>query len=402
MTRLSAGASPSRSLPCSEVRIVSPNFSGLDSQADDEFLTQGPAEAGRTGGSNSAESLISRRVERTTSYRAARSAVPRTIVPTTASSILTGRGCCLDRRAMIEKFSVSEVTTLHASFEEDMQLRVAAGIGGMGIWEAKLPTGLDPSSIASFYQTGLRATLCLPVVTSIFPTPTSPEPSDPTERVNLICASVRRLAPFDPVAVVCQTGDAEGPDSDARNHVVRGLRRIVREAANASHRPITVAIEPSNAAAGGPWSIVHSISESVALIDEVNEPNLGIVLDLWHTGVSSLLLGDIHNSVEHIVGVQLSDRRDPTRSWCDRVRPGAGTLDIRETIEALTASGYRGWYDLEIYSDDGTFGTEFADSLWNRPAVDLLAESKQWFRTIWQSQTLRATDADVGDPDPKL
>ena len=60
-----------------------------------------------------------------------------------------------------------------------------------------------------------------------------------------------------------------------------------------------------------------------------------------------------------------------TRSWCDRVLPGDGVADVPALIGALDAAGWDGLYDLEIFSDNGTFGTHHPDSLWDVPAAEL-------------------------------
>ena len=40
-------------------------------------------------------------------------------------------------------------------------------------------------------------------------------------------------------------------------------------------------------------------------------------------------------------------------------------------MRALEAGGYGGWYDVEVMSDDGTFGEAFPDSLWALPVDEI-------------------------------
>jgi sugar phosphate isomerase/epimerase len=40
-------------------------------------------------------------------------------------------------------------------------------------------------------------------------------------------------------------------------------------------------------------------------------------------------------------------------------------------LRALDAAGWRGFYDLELFSDDGTFGTNHEGSFWAVPAEAL-------------------------------
>ena len=42
-------------------------------------------------------------------------------------------------------------------------------------------------------------------------------------------------------------------------------------------------------------------------------------------------------------------RRNPTRSWKDRVLPGDGVIDLPAILGALEAGGFDGWFDMEIF-----------------------------------------------------
>ena len=42
-------------------------------------------------------------------------------------------------------------------------------------------------------------------------------------------------------------------------------------------------------------------------------------------------------------------------------------------LRALEAAGYEGWYDLEVLSDNGMFGNNYPDSLWQVPPVQLVS-----------------------------
>jgi sugar phosphate isomerase/epimerase len=78
-------------------------------------------------------------------------------------------------------FSVSEITTFHQTFEEDLATYREAGVQGIGIWEFKLPEGQDADSAAKLRESGLEATTCIPGTLSIYPVP-FPGPVDPEER----------------------------------------------------------------------------------------------------------------------------------------------------------------------------------------------------------------------------
>jgi sugar phosphate isomerase/epimerase len=73
----------------------------------------------------------------------------------------------------------------------------------------------------------------------------------------------------------------------------------------------------------------------------------------------------------------------PTRGFADRALPGDGAADVPEILRALDAVGWDGLYDIEIFSDDGTFGDEYPDSFWAAPAEETLARATAAFERCW-------------------
>ena len=91
------------------------------------------------------------------------------------------------------KLSLSEISTIEASFEDDVEAYAPAGFDGIGIWEFKLPED-DEENIALLSSAGLEVATCIPEVPSILPLrlPGMEGPADPRERIDLLCASMRR------------------------------------------------------------------------------------------------------------------------------------------------------------------------------------------------------------------
>ncbi|HEX6489776.1 MAG TPA: hypothetical protein VF002_00210, partial [Gaiellaceae bacterium] len=92
--------------------------------------------------------------------------------------------------------SICEYTTVAASFEEDLDAYASAGAEGIGICEFKL--GDEEAALTRLHESGLRATHCVPAVPSILPLPLLAGPEEPAERIEAICRSLHRLAPFEP------------------------------------------------------------------------------------------------------------------------------------------------------------------------------------------------------------
>jgi sugar phosphate isomerase/epimerase len=256
------------------------------------------------------------------------------------------------------RLSICEFTTLTATFEEDVAAYRAAGVSGIGVCELKL----GDESAQQLRESGLQATHCIPSVPSILPLPLMEGPDDPAQRVEALCASVRRLAALDPVCIVFLTGPG-----DARDVVREGVRAV----ADAGQRAgVPVALEPVHPSQAEVFSFVHTIPDALELVG--SDP-VGIMLDLWHISDPEAIA--LH--ADSIAGVHVSDRREPTRSHFDRVLPGDGVLDLAAAFRALDGAGYDGWYDVEIFSDNGVFGDAFPDSLWDVDAAELARRARE-------------------------
>jgi sugar phosphate isomerase/epimerase len=256
------------------------------------------------------------------------------------------------------RVSVSQITTFRSGFADDVRAYAAAGLDGIGVWELKLPEGGDAQALEQLAASGLDAASAVPAIPSILPLPLLGGPDDPAERVEAICASLERLAPFGPSGVVCLTGTGEGRDPDeARATVVEGLRTIAGEA---SRLGLRIALEPYQREGGRLWTIASSIPEAVSLIEDAGDPTaLGIQFDVWHLWSTETLFDDIAAESDRFVGVHVCDWREPTRGWADRALPGDGAAGGPEILRALDAAGWDGLYDIEIFSDDGSFGSEY-------------------------------------------
>jgi sugar phosphate isomerase/epimerase len=271
-------------------------------------------------------------------------------------------------------FSISQITTLPASFEDDLRAYRDAGAEGIGLWEFKLREGEDDALLAALRESGLASTNAVPAVPSITALP-MPGPEDPAERVEAYCAGLRRLAPFEPSAVVLLTGP--GP----RDVVVDGLRTIAAEARTLG---LTIGLEPYSRHDGDDWTIVHTIADAVQLIDEAGVgDSVGILFDSWHLWDSDLE-ADLDAHRDRIVGVHVGDVRRPTRSSADRLLPGDGVADVPRILGLLDRAGWDGFYDLEIFSDNGAFGTALPDSLWEVPADELAQRGRAAFFDCWE------------------
>jgi sugar phosphate isomerase/epimerase len=275
---------------------------------------------------------------------------------------------------MTPRLSISQITTVGAPFAEDVAAYEAAGAEGIGIWEMKLGDD-DARDLGLVRDAGLTVTHCVPEVPSILPLPLMDGPLEADERIAAICASVRRLALFDPVCVLFLTGPG-GP----RETVVDGIRRIAEAGREAGVR---VALEPVQREYAEYWTIVSDIGQALELLAEAEADDMGVLVDTWHLWNSPTLLDDLRADVDRIAGVHVADWREPTRNTSDRAFPGEGVADVASILRTLDEAGYAGWYDVEIFSDAEE------DSLWALPADEAARRARASFDTVWNAATGR-------------
>ncbi len=249
------------------------------------------------------------------------------------------------------RLSLSEISTVGASFEEDVAAYSAAGFTGIGIWEMKLPAD-DAANLALVGAAGLAVANCVPAVPSILPLglPGMEGPPDVGERVAAICATMHRLAAYDPESVLCLTGPiGELDEGEARGLVAEGLREI---AAAARAAGIRFGLEPAAPHQHDTVSFVNSLADALDLLDAAGLPDVGIMADtynFWHEEP-----GDLAAVADRVTGLHVADEpREPGRP--DRVLPGEGGTRSAEHIAALREAGWDGFLDVEIFSTPDLF-----------------------------------------------
>lgn len=277
-------------------------------------------------------------------------------------------------------FSISDVTTFTATFEEDLAAYRAAGVDGIGIWEYKLAKGQDARNIDALRASGLTATICVPETPCVVPDAYFREPRDPVARRKALCSSIRRFAAFNPVGVMVLSGAPGDDPAQTRRVVVEGLKAAADTAGEVG---VTLGFEAIRKSAG---SLISTVPETLDLLEDVGAPNIKIIFDTWHFWDLPDILDGLRKLANRFVCIQVNDRREPPRSWADRLLPGDGSLDLPAFFGTLDSAGFKGWYDLEIFSDNGMWGDAYPDSLYNLRPSEMANRAAASFRAAWDKR----------------
>ena len=265
------------------------------------------------------------------------------------------------------KLSVSQVTTLHWSFAEDVANYAAAGIDGIGVFRDKLDRFGTERGVETLLESPLGVSNLVDTSFLI-----QPAWAQVQLMVQDILARIELARRIRTDCVVVLTGEPAGffmSEDLARQFAVQAMKEVAPAAEAAG---IKLALEPISARYPG-YSFLHSIPDALCIIDAVGSPNLGIVFDLDHLHESPDLFADIQRAAGRIFCVHLDDMPAQPAPGLDRRPLGAGIIPVKEILHAIHATGYDGYYDVEL----------FGPGIWDMDYHQLLVQIKQAFARIW-------------------
>jgi len=130
-------------------------------------------------------------------------------------------------------------------------------------------------------------------------------------------------------------------------------------APHAAARGVVLALEPVR----HPYlDYLNSLEHADRLVRAAGHDAVGLLFDVWHLCHEPDLRALVAETAPRISLVHVSDWRQPTRCHDDRSIPGEGVLPLQQILLGLDRAGYRGFYDVEIFSRD-VWGADYADVL---------------------------------------
>ncbi len=116
--------------------------------------------------------------------------------------------------------------------------------------------------------------------------------------------------------------------------MVEALQRCTAEAARAGAR---LALEPINRYE---TTLINSVPECLALIEEVGSDLLGVLADTFHMNIEDVsIAGSLRQAGPHLFHVHWADS--------NRWYPGAGHIDFQAVLHTLHEMGYSGYVSIE-------------------------------------------------------
>jgi sugar phosphate isomerase/epimerase len=266
----------------------------------------------------------------------------------------------------MRKLSVSEVTTHAWTFDQDVAHYAAAGLDAIGVWRDKLDVYGQEQGLALLTSSGLQVANL--VDAGYFLSKTRSQTRRAIEDV-LEAIQLAQAMKTDCLLIVTgDIGSFHRTLEQARQIVIEALKELAPAAQQAGVR---LAIEPINQRYPG-YTFLHDIPSTLDIVEAVGSPAVGLFFDTDHLYESPNLFKDIEAAGEKIFCVHINDMPAKPRPGIDRKLLGDGIIPLKEILSAIEATGYQGFYDVEVMSDE----------VWSRDYDRVLQDIKESFAKL--------------------
>ncbi|MCA9079814.1 MAG: sugar phosphate isomerase/epimerase [Planctomycetaceae bacterium] len=257
------------------------------------------------------------------------------------------------------RISINQLTTLRTSLEEDLQYYAALDVPAIGVSCRKL-SGHAQLRISRLFQQSQLQVSSLGWIGSFLGFNGHTRAETMREARKAI-----RLAPrIGASTITVLAGPQAGHiDSHARRLVADSLRELIPFAHSSQ---VTLALMPTHPRFSRDWSFLTQLDDVLSIIADVDHPRVRLGLSTYHSWHEDRALDRFHAVAANTALVQVADWSRNTRCDNDRAMPGDGILPLKEMVAALESGGYRGWYELDVWSR----------RLWNQEPEEVLRRGK--------------------------
>jgi sugar phosphate isomerase/epimerase len=151
------------------------------------------------------------------------------------------------------------------------------------------------------------------------------------------------------VVLVCGADPSQSLE-DSRNQIGEGIEKILPDAAAAK---IRLAIEPLHPMYSDSRSAINTLAQANDIAEAFNSPYVGVAVDVYHLWWDPSLGKEIERCGDnnHLFSFHICDWNVPTTDLLlDRGLMGEGCIPINKIRSWVEATGFDGFYEVEIFS----------------------------------------------------
>ena len=247
----------------------------------------------------------------------------------------------------LSRLCLHTITTKPWSIEEAVPRYAAAGVKGITVWRQALE-GRDIAAVGrSIRDHGLSiVSLCRG---GFFPaTAAAARQQAIDDNRRCIDEAAALGAPL--IVLVC--GAVPGlPLAESRRQIAEGIATVLPQAAAAGVR---LAIEPLHPVYAADRSAINTMAQARELCEQLQSPWLGVAVDVYHVWWDPALEQEIAALGRQgtLAAFHVCDWRTPLLDVLnDRGLMGEGCIPIREIRGWVEQTGFRGFNEVEIFSN---------------------------------------------------
>jgi len=238
--------------------------------------------------------------------------------------------------------ALSNLCTLHAPLEKDVEDYAAGHCDAMELWLGKAEGWLESHTVGELKDLLARHEMKVPVASFQGGLLTS-QGAARQEHWNHFERRLALLAELE-IGVLVVACDLNGPLS--QQDLDRATTSLASAAEKAGSAGLRLALEFQSQATFG-----NNLQTAAALVGEIASPHLGLCLDWFHYYVGPSKEEDLgYLSTENLFHVQVCDLVGTPRELAsdgDRVLPGDGDFQFEPLLNRLRAVDYRGPVSIE-------------------------------------------------------
>lgn len=173
------------------------------------------------------------------------------------------------------------------------------------------------------------------------------------------------------VLVLVSGGLPEGSKDlpGAREQVADAIGQLVP---HAQERGVTLAIEPLHPMFASDRCVIVTLNQALNIAERFDPAVVGVTVDTYHIWWDDQALEQIARAGERVAIFQIADWGTPLPAGVlnGRIMPGDGCIEQRQYLNAVTAAGYTGPIEVEIFNED----------VWARPGAEILLRAMDGYR----------------------
>ena len=242
--------------------------------------------------------------------------------------------------------AISQTTTPRWDLDRELECVAAHGFRSLAMWRPKLSDAGPAVAAAALAAAGVRASSLQAAggFTGGDGRTFHESVADAVEAIEE-AAMLGGAASAPPPVLVLQSGCRGG---HTRAHATRLLLDALSSLARVARREgITLAVEPLRPAAAPNASFLGGLEDALDVVDTIDDPAVGIALDLWHCGDDPALAMRLPRLAAAAALVQVADRDGVPTPCGDRLPAGLGTLPLERLAADLVRHGFRGTFEFD-------------------------------------------------------